>query len=98
MSEEKKFDVRIEGSELVVMLDTNLDGQPLVDLKVNLSEGFQEAFARGEEILGAKVVAFKFVGTKLILELDTDKDGEKLLKLELDLGEAFDEVSTLVAK
>jgi hypothetical protein len=88
-----KASLEIEDGALVAGLDFNEDGEKLLEAKVYLSEGLEEAFKREEAIEGAKVVEAKFVGTKLMIVLDTDKDGEKMLEVMIDLAEGFDEAS-----
>ena len=88
-----KADLKIEEGKLVVSADLNEDGQPVLTAKINLSEGLEEAFKKGEAVEGVKLVDVKFEMTKLKVVLDTDKDGEQLLELDIDLAEAFDEAS-----
>lgn len=95
MSEIKKFDVSFDEGKLVLGIDSNQDGQKLVDIKVNMNEAIQEIFKKGEKIEGAKLVAFEFNLTKLVLKLDTDQDGEELLDIEIDLAEAIDEAGLM---
>jgi hypothetical protein len=90
-----KFKIEVKENELIGLIDTNEDGQPVGTLKLNLNEAFQEAFQKGGQIEGAKLAGFKFSLTKLIIEIDTDKDGEKLLTFEIDLAEAVDEIGLL---
>lgn len=93
-----KPSIAIKDGALEVGLDTNGDGQNVVDLKLNISEAVSEAIAKGTAIEGHKVVNLKFEGTKLVIDIDSDKDGEPLLDVVVDLGEAFDEISGLVLK
>jgi hypothetical protein len=94
----KKINVKVEGNELKMGLDYNEDGENLVDIKLNLTEGIEESFKREAPIEGAKLVEFKFEDKKMKLVLDTDKDGEKLLELSIDIGEAFDEIPEMIKK
>lgn len=91
-----KINFEVKDNALNLGVDSNEDGEPLLKLKLNLTEGMQEIMNREAEITGAKVVDFSFSGTKLKLKLDTDKDGEALLELELDLMEGFDEAKDLI--
>lgn len=45
MSEPKAVEVKFEGSKLLVQVDSNKDGQPVVKLEVELSEVPDEVFA-----------------------------------------------------
>jgi len=38
MPENKKVDFRFEGSTLIVAVDTNKDGQPVLELKFDMAE------------------------------------------------------------
>lgn len=96
MSEKNAFEFGIENGELVLSLDTNKDGEPVVTLKLNLSEAVSEAFARGNSVEGVKLVSLGFEGAKLKLALDTDKDGERLVELVVDLSELADEIQDAV--
>lgn len=98
MTEEvKKVEVKVEEGKLIIGVDTNQDGQKLVNAELNLGEGLQEIIAKlkkGEDSeikVDAKAVKFSFTGSKLILEIDTDKDGEILGKVEIDIAEGLDE-------
>ena len=97
MSEAKKFDVEFKDNQLCLGLDTNQDGEKLLNAKISLSEAIQEALQRKESVKveGAKIVEFEFKLTKLVLKVDTDQDDEDLLELEIDLAEALDEVGVL---
>lgn len=90
-----KFDVSVEGDVLVLGLDSNEDGEKVLEAKLHLNEALQEAFKKGDAVEGVKVVDFKFSLTKLTVSIDTDKDGEKLLELTIDLAEAIDETGVL---
>lgn len=93
-----KPSIEVKDGSLHVGIDTNADGQNVADLKLNISEAVGEAFAKGQEIEGAKVVSFKFDGPKLVLKIDSDKDGQALLEVVVDLGEAYDEVNAALQK
>lgn len=93
--ENKKFNVKFEGEELVAGLDLNQDGEELLKLKLKVNEAIQEAISRGEAVEGVKLVDFSFQLTKMVLKLDTDKDGEHLLELEIDLAEVLDETGLM---
>lgn len=93
-----KPSIEVKEGALIVGIDTNADGQNVADLKLNISEAIGEAFAKGTQIEGAKVVDFKFEGAKLVLKIDSDKDGQSLLDLVVDLGEAYDEVNSALQK
>ena len=94
----KKLTFEVKDGALNLAVDSNQDGEPVVKMKLNLSEAVQESFSKGEAIEGVKVVDFKFSLTKLNLTLDTDRDGEKLLELEIDLAEGLDEGTGLFKK
>lgn len=96
-NENKKFDVKFENGNLILGLDTNQDGEKLIDISVNMNEAIQEALQRGEsvKIEGAKVVAFEFNMASLKLIIDTDQDGEKLLDISINLAEAIDEAGLM---
>ena len=87
-----KSSIKMEGNVVHIGADTNEDGENVLNAKVHMSEVIAEAFAKGEEVEGVKVVGFKFELTKLKVKLDTDKDGEAALEIEIDLAEAADEV------
>jgi len=93
--EYKKFDVGFEDNKLNLSLDTNQDGEKLMTLKINLPEAVQEAFKKGEEIEGQKVVNFKMSSKGLELSMDSDKDGEPSIELQVNLMEAVDEAGLL---
>lgn len=96
MSEEnKKFDVSFEDNKLHMSIDSNQDGEKLVNINVDLGEAIQEIFKRGEKVENAKLVDYEISASKLVLKLDTDKDGEKLLDIEISLKEALDESGIL---
>ena len=88
-----KVDHSFKEGKYELAVDLNEDGEKSLDVKVSLNEALEEAFKRGDEVEGAKVVSVKFELTKLKVVLDTDKDGENVLELSIDLAEAFDEVS-----
>lgn len=93
-----KGSVNVEDGKLKFALDTNEDGQPVINGHVNLSEALQEAFKKGGKIEGAKVVDVEFNLTKLVITIDTDKDGEELATIEIDLAEGVDEGTGLFKK
>lgn len=93
-----KVNYGVKEKAFFVDVDTNEDGEKVVGLKLHLSEALQEAFKRGGELEGAKVVSAKFEGASLMLVVDTDKDGEPLLELELSVLEGLDEVQDAVSK
>lgn len=96
--EAKSFSLDVQDGKLSAKIDTNKDGQPVVEMDLHLTEGLQEAILRGLPTAGGKVVDMRFVGTQLHLKVDTDKDGESLLDLKIDLGEGFDEIAGAIAK
>lgn len=91
--------IKMDGATFEASLDTDGDGVKSINLKLHLSEAFQEAmekFKGGEEVIDpvkveVKALELKFVGGTMQLSIDTDKDGEKLLELEANLMEAVDE-------
>lgn len=93
--EKKKFDVKFEDGKMELSIDSNLDGEKLIYVSVNMNEALQEVIKRGEPVEGVKLVDFEFSTQKIVLKLDTDKDGEKLLEIELNLAEALDESGLL---
>lgn len=86
-----KLKAKFEEGKLVLEVDSNADGQKVLDLKLDLNEGVQELIKRGEPIEGAKLAEFDFSLSKLVLKIDSDRDGEKLIELSLDLAELLDE-------
>ena len=90
-----KLNYEVKDNALSVGLDANQDGQNSLNLKLQLSEAVQEAFAKGVAVEGVKSASIKFEGSKLVLVVDTDKDGEALLNLEVDLFEAIEETGVL---
>ena len=95
----KKVDVKMNMTSLIVNVDTNQDGQPVVALDLCMPEALGEAmsaFKKGDTTapvnLDAKAFEIKFEGSNLVITVDSDKDGEKLCTLKIDLAEAFDEV------
>lgn len=93
-----KVETKIENNVANLKIDTNEDGQPVVEINLHMSEALGELIAKGEKVEGAKVADFNFVGTSLVLSVDTDRDGQNLLDIKIDLGEAFDEISSAVIK
>lgn len=93
-----KPSIEVKDGALHVGIDTNADGQNVADLKLQIAEAISEAFAKGQEVEGAKVASFKFEGPKLVLKIDSDKDGQHMLELVVDLGEAYDEVNAALQK
>lgn len=91
----KKVNYKVEGGKLLLGLDSNEDGANSIDLELEINEAIQEAFAKGEEVEGAKSVKVAFTGTTLTVEVDSDKDGEALLLLKVNLAEAIDETGVL---
>lgn len=87
-----KFNIKIEDGKAIIGLDTNADGENVLDLSLDMSEAIQEVFSKGEAVEGVKIASFNFEGKKLNLSIDTDKDSEELLNLSIDLGELFDEL------
>ena len=96
--ENKAFDFKVEDGALVMALDPNKDGEPVMKAKVHLSEALQEAMNRSEPLEGVKVVSLSFENSKLKLKLDTDKDSEPVFELELDLIEGFEEIQSALSK
>ena len=96
MSDAKKYDVKFEDGKLKVLVDTNQDGQALLDLSLIMAEGLSELVAKGTPIEGRAMFNYKMDGASLHLSLDTDKDGEDSLELKVDLGEALDEAKGLM--
>lgn len=86
-----KFNVKVEDGHVQLGVDTNEDGQDVVQAKLSISEAIQEAFQRSEGVAGAELVGFGFEDGMLSIQIDSDKDGENLLELKLDLQEALDE-------
>ena len=97
MTEKKNFEAKFEEGKLNIHIDSNRDGENLMEAKVNLNEALQEIIARGEKVEGAKLVAFEMGIDGLKIKLDTDQDGEELLELKISFVEALDE-SGLAAK
>ena len=97
MSEKKNFEAKFEEGKLKIAIDSNRDGENLLDLNLNLNEGLQEIIARGEKVESAKLVGFEMGIDGLKVKLDTDQDGEELLELKISFVEALDE-SGLAAK
>ena len=97
MSEQevKKFEIGMKDGAFVAKVDSDQDGIPVIDAKVNINEAIQEAFQRQDAVEGVKVLDFSFTGTMLVLKLDTDKDGEKVLELNINLMEGLDETGIL---
>lgn len=99
-----KASVKFVGGSLVVGLDTNEDGQNVMDLKINMQETLEEAFAaikKGEKKeveLDVKKVVLKFGAEGMTLTVDTDQDGENSIELNVSLMEAVDEVGDLINK
>ena len=93
---QKVLSFEMQGSKLMLGVDSNKDGEKLLELSLDVSEGFKEAMKKGVALEGVKMVSFKFEGTKLQLVLDTDKDGKELMSLSLDLMEALDEIKTAI--
>ena len=93
--EHKKFEASFKDGELHLGVDSNKDGEKVIEVKLNLNEAYQEILARGEKIEGAKIVAFEFGLAGLKLVLDTDQDGEKLLELNISLSEVLDEAGLM---
>lgn len=96
----KKVDVKMDMTSLVVTVDTNQDGQPVMTLNLSMAEALGEAmaaFKKGDKPapvnLDAKAVEVKFEGSKLVITIDSDRDGEKLATISIDLAEAFDEIT-----
>lgn len=94
----KKINVTMEESKLKVGVDTNEDGQNAVEVKLNVKEGLEELFSKGEVKLEVKTLSLKLVGTKVVMTVDTDKDGESLLEVDADLLESYEEVSATFKK
>jgi len=86
----------VQNGMLVLGVDSNEDGDKVLDLKLNITEGIQEALQKGEKMEGAQLVGFEFSATKLKLMIDSDQDGENLLELEIDLMEAVDEIKDVI--
>lgn len=87
-----KVSTSFENNEFSLEVDTNEDGQKVLDCKLSLAEGIQEILKRGEKVEGIKAVAVEFSLAGLKIILDTDKDGEKLGEINIYLTEALDEV------
>lgn len=87
-----KISSEFKDNKINVSADLDQDGTSSIKLSIHAAEAFAEAFKKGGEIEGAKVLFFGFVGTNLVLKLDTDKDGEQSLELSVDLPELFGEL------
>ena len=46
MSENKEFDFKVEGGEIVTTVDTNKNGKPSVKLVIDINEVIAEAIAK----------------------------------------------------
>jgi len=93
MSEVKIVEIGMVDGKISMKVDPNKDSQPVLVLKLNMSEAFKETFNRADAVKDVKIVKFSLEGSKLMLALDTDKDGVDLLELEIDFMEALDEIS-----
>lgn len=94
----KKLSYEIKGSDLIIGIDPNQDGQNVLTMKISLTEALGEAMSRGDAVEGVSAVKMSFSGSIMKIVIDTDKDGENLMELELDLAEAFDEVTSAFKK
>lgn len=90
--ENKKFNASFSEGKLKLSVDSNSDGDNVLDINVNMDEAIQEMLKRGEAIQGAKIAEIDFSLSNLVVRLDTDKDGEKLLEIKLNLAELLEEV------
>ncbi len=90
-----KVNFKIEDNQLKVGLDADQDGVNSLNLKVELSEAFKEAFNKGTAVEGIKSASIKFQDGKLVAVIDTDKDGVAALTLELNLPEGIKETGVL---
>jgi len=88
-----KGSLEFKDGKLVAGLDTNEDGQNVLEVKISMTEALEEVLKREDPKEGVKIADLKMDGAKLILKVDTDKDGEELLDLVFDLSEGLDEVS-----
>lgn len=95
MSEHKKFEVEAKDGKVVLSLDTNQDGEKVLDLKIQLGEAAQELLKRGEKIEGAKKVDFSLSAQGLVMKVDTDQDGESVIELNANFMEALDEAGVI---
>ena len=88
-----KVNLKIEDNALMIGVDTNEDGENVVDIKLSLNEALQEALKKGEEVKieDAKKVSFSFGLTGLEIKIDTDQDGEEVASVKINLPEAIDE-------
>ena len=86
-----KFELKMNGTDVMGSYDGNSDGQKSVELKLSLGEVYQELLKKGEAKLEVKTLTLKRDGGKVIVSLDTDKDGEAVLELTLDLIEGLEE-------
>lgn len=93
--EKKKYSIDTEGSAIKFGLDTNADGENVLELKLYIPEAVAEVLKKGDKITGVKVVDFEFGLDGLKLKLDTDQDGEAVLELNVDVKEAIDEAGFL---
>ncbi len=91
-----KVSYTVKDQELNLAVDLNEDGEPSVEMKLNINEGIQEAMRTGKPVEGVKVASMKFEGTKLVLVLDTDQDGEPVASMKIDMIESIDEAKDLV--
>jgi hypothetical protein len=96
MNEASVVNFKVEDGSFKLGVDTNKDGQNVVELILKMSEAVAEAFSRGTKLEHVKLVDLGFEGTKLVLKLDTDQDGEQLLELKVDLSELADEIQSAV--
>jgi hypothetical protein len=86
-----KFNLKMEGANVVGSYDGNADGEASAALKLMLGEAYQELLEKGEAQMDVKVFSVKREGGKIIASLDSDKDGESVLSLELDIIEGLEE-------
>lgn len=92
----KKFGLKIKDGVVSATIDTNQDGENLVEANIYLDEAAQELFQRGEKVEGQGLYKFTLDPLKgLMIELDTDKDGQKCGDFKLNLFEGVDEAGLL---
>ncbi len=87
----KKFNLKMEGTNVVGSYDGNSDGEPSASVKLALGEAYQELLDKGEAKIEVKSLSLKRVGGKIVASIDTDKDGEPVLEVMLDLIEGLEE-------
>jgi len=93
-----KVNVKVLDGSVNIGFDGNQDGQNSIGLKLNLKEGLEELFAKGEVKVEVKLLTLKIEGTKILASIDSDKDGEPVATIEADLLEGYEEVAASFKK